>query len=365
MPTTYKDTPGWINYVWLIYLPFFVLGPAFKPHQTVMEWMATGLGTVAFLLLYFRGYRVLGRDLQLVIAGITLLALLFYPFNPGGGTLFVYAAAFAGHLSSGRANLRGILIIELAILIESIVFHIPWYASIWPIVFAALIGAVNGHYSQVHRSNQKLRVAQEEIERLAKTAERERIARDLHDLLGHTLSLIVLKSELASKLADRDPQRASEEIRDVERISREALTEVRQAIGGYRKSNLTDEIDGAREMLRAAQIECAAEIEPIPLAPSQEAIVSLAVREGVTNVVRHSGASRCTIRLSRADSELRLTIADNGHSASDREGLGLTGMRERIAALGGSLNRDTSRGTTLTIMMPIEMEAARDPRRCG
>ena len=118
-------------------------------------------------------------------------------------------------------------------------------------------------------------------------------------------------------------------------------------------------------MLRAAQIECAAEIEPIPLAPSQEAIVSLAVREGVTNVVRHSGASRCTIRLSRADSELRLTIADNGHSASDREGLGLTGMRERIAALGGSLNRDTSRGTTLTIMMPIEMEAARDPRRCG
>jgi len=153
----------------------------------------------------------------------------------------------------------------------------------------------------------------------------------------------------------------------VERISREALSEVRQAIGGYRKSNLTAEIDGAKEMLRAAQIECTTEIETIPLAPSQEAIVSLAVREGVTNVVRHSGASRCTIRMTRADSNLQLTIADNGHSAGDREGLGLTGMRERIAALGGTLNRDTSRGTTLTIVMPIDpaMEAPRDSRRCG
>ena len=354
MQSTYRDTHGWISYVWLIYLPFFIVGPAFKPHQTILEWIATGVGTVLFLLLYFRGYRVVGRDLQLVIAGILLLALVFYPFNPGAGTFFVYAAAFVGHLNSGRATLRGILIIELAIIIEIIAFRIPWYASIWPIVFAALIGAVNGHYSGVHRSNQKLRVAQEEIERLAKVAERERIARDLHDLLGHTLSLIILKSELASKLADRDPLRARDEIRDVERISREALTEVRQAIGGYRKSNLTEEIDGAKEMLRAAQIECATEIESIPLAPSQEAIISLAVREGVTNVVRHSGASRCTIRLSRAESELRLTISDNGHSAGDREGLGLTGMRERIVALGGSLNRDTTRGTTLTIVMPID-----------
>ena len=354
MQPTYRDTHGWISYVWLIYFVFFPIAPAFKPHTTLAEWIATGAGTVVFLLLYFRGYRVIGRDLYVVIAGITLLALVFYPFNPGAGTFFVYAAAFAGHLSSGRLTLRTILIIEAVLIVESVAFRIPWYASIWPVVFAALIGAVNGHYSQVHRSNQKLRVAQEEIERLAKVAERERIARDLHDVLGHTLSLIVLKSELASKLADRDPERAGEEIRDVERISREALSEVRQAIGGYRKNNLTEEIDGAKEMLRAAQIECATEIESIPLAPSQEAIISLAVREGVTNVVRHSGASRCTIRLSRADSALRLTIADNGHSASDREGLGLTGMRERIAALGGSLNRDTSRGTTLTIVMPID-----------
>ena len=354
MPGSYRETHGWISYVWLIYFLFFPVAPAFRPHTTLLEWIATGIGTVLFLLLYFRGYRVVGRDLYAVIAGITILALVFYPFNPGAGTFFVYAAAFAGHLSSGRATIRAILIIEAVLIIESIAFRIPWYASIWPVVFVALIGSVNAHYSQIHRSNQKLRVAQEEIERLAKVAERERIARDLHDVLGHTLSLIILKSELASKLADRDPMRARDEIREVERISREALTEVRQAIGGYRKTNLTEEIDGAKAMLRAAQIECVTEVEAIPLAPSQEAIISLAVREGVTNVVRHSGASRCTIRLSREDSELRLTIADNGHSASDREGLGLTGMRERIAALGGSLSRETSKGTTLTIVMPID-----------
>lgn len=354
MSTTYRDTHGWISYVWLIYLPFFFVGPIFKPHRSAVEWIATAAGTVVFLFLYFRGYRVIGRDLYIVIAGITLLALVFYPFNPGAGTLFVYAAAFAGHANSGRAAFRTIFLIEVALIAESLAFRIPWYASVWPVVFAALIGAVNGHYSSVHRSNQKLRVAQEEIERLAKVAERERIARDLHDVLGHTLSLIILKSELASKLADRDPQRARDEIRDVERISREALGEVRQAISGYRKNNLAEEVEGAKEMLRAAQIECTADIASIPLAPSQEAIVSLAVREAVTNVVRHSGAAHCTIRLVRADSEMRLTIADDGQSSGDREGLGLTGMRERIAALGGNLARDTSRGTLLTIVLPID-----------
>ncbi|MDQ6801994.1 MAG: sensor histidine kinase [Acidobacteriota bacterium] len=345
---------GWTIYVWLVYLSFFITYPALKPHTTATEWTATAAGLVVFLALYFRGYRVAGRDLYPIIAGITLLGLIFYPFNPGAGTFFIYAAAFAGHTASGRIAFRLTLLVELVLCLEIWYFRVDVYNAVWPILFAALIGAVNAHYSQVDRSNQRLRLAQDEIERLAKLAERERIARDLHDLLGHTLSLIVLKSELASKLSERDPARARNEIRDVERISRDALSQVRQAVGGYRSAGFSKELYGAKEMLRAASIECTTDVEQIALAPSQEAILSLAMREGVTNVVRHSGAAHCTIRLVRGDRELRLTIADDGRGSSEAEGFGLIGMRERIAALGGTLIRETSGGTTLTIELPLD-----------
>src|SRR5712692_6307915 len=263
MSATHTDEkPGWISYVWLFYLAFFIVFPATKPNTSLLEWIATAGAVIVFLALYFRGYRVAGRDLYMIIAGITLLGLIYYPFNPGAGTFFIYAGAFAGQTNSGRAAFRTIFLIELVLCIEMLYFKVEPYNAVWPIIFTALIGAVTAHYSQVHRSNQRLRLAQEEIERLAKVAERERIARDLHDLLGHTLSLIILKSELASKLADRDPQRARNEIRDVERISRQALSQVRQAVGGYRSGSLMKEIEGAKEMLRAASIECTTDIAP-------------------------------------------------------------------------------------------------------
>lgn len=348
-----EDKHGWTMYVWLVYLSFFMIYPAMKPRTSVAEWIATGAALVVFLAMYFRGFRVRGRDLYLIIAGITLLGVIYYPFNPGGGTFFIYAAAFAGHTHSSRTAFRAIVIIEIILIAEIAWFGIPLYNAIWPIVFAALIGAVNAHYGQVDRSNQKLRLAQEEIERLAKVAERERIARDLHDLLGHTLSLIILKSELASKLADRDPSRARDEIRDVEKISREALSQVRQAVGGYRTGGLMNEIAAAKEMLRAASIDCLTDVAPISLPQTQVAILALAVREAVTNVVRHSGAAHCTIRIAQTEHELQLTIADDGRGSSDAEGFGLTGMRERISALGGTLTRDSSHGTVLMIALPL------------
>src|SRR5712691_4874995 len=286
-----EEKHEWTIYAWLVYLVFFMVYPAMKPGSSAAEWIATFVGTVVFLALYLRGYMVTGRDIYPIIAAITLLGLIYYPYNPGAGAFFIYAAAFAARIGPGRAAFRTILLIELVLCLQIWFFDVPAYNAVWPIVFTALIGAINIHYEGVHRSNQRLRLAHEEIERLAKLAERERIARDLHDLLGHTLSLIVLKSELASKLAERDPHRASDEMRDVERIGRDALAQVRQAVRGYRSGGLVKEIEGAKEMLRVASIECTTDIAQISLAPSQEAILSLAVREAVTNVVRHSGAA--------------------------------------------------------------------------
>jgi two-component system sensor histidine kinase DesK len=345
----HKDL-GWTPYFWTIYLAFFLLTPAMKPHTSPLEWAATAAGTIVFFLFYFRGYWDEER-LQAIIAMITLGAI-YYPFNPGAGSFFIYAAAFAGWLRTSGHAVRTIALIEAIVILETIAFHIPVYGWIWPVIFTIMIGATNMHHQQVARSNAQLRLAHDEIEHLAKVAERERIARDLHDLLGHTLSVIILKSELASKLADRDIDRARSEIHDVERISRDALAQVRNAVRGFRSRGLQAEIDSAREALSTANVTLEADVEPLALQPSHEAVLALAIREGVTNVVRHARATHCAIRLAASDNAHVLTISDNGHGGAATLGNGLMGMRERVESLGGTLARTTDRGTTLKIVIP-------------
>jgi two-component system sensor histidine kinase DesK len=208
--------------------------------------------------------------------------------------------------------------------------------------------------------NRKLRKANEEIEHLAKLAERERIARDLHDVLGHTLSVITLKSELAGKLIDRDPRRAGKEIREVEEISRQALAEVRDAIRGYRAKGLAAELAQAKATLETAgvSVQCDA-ATTVQLPAMQESVLSLAVREGVTNVVRHAGASKCSLRIEQQNGSCRLEIADDGQGFSSMEGNGLRGMRERVEMLGGTLERRNKSGTTITITLPLKEVAVK------
>ena len=346
-----RDYDGWTKYVWLIYIIPFAVFP-FVAKAGVGRIALTLFATAIFLVLYLAGYRVSGNRVLFIIAAITALGVAFMPVNPGAGAFFIFAASFAGSVGGVRRAFSIIGVVLLVLLIDVKVIGLSPLIWWWAAFFTVVIGAVNAHFAQVGRANKRLRMAQEEIEHLAKLAERERIARDLHDVLGHTLSLIILKSELASKLADRDPQRAREEIRDVERISREALSEVRQAVRGYR-AGLQHELDGATEMLRVASIALTTQFEPVPLSPAQEAILALTLREAVTNVVRHSEAARCTIDLSRFGDEIRLVVSDDGRGGEKEDGAGISGMRERIAALGGRVSRDGSRGTTLTVTLPL------------
>jgi two-component system sensor histidine kinase DesK len=346
-----RDYVGWTKYVWLIYIVPFAVYP-FLAKEGLAQIALTIPGTAVFLLLYFAGYRARGNRVLPIIAALTLLGVLFLPQNLGAGAFFIYAASFAGTAGGMRRALTIVGVVLTVLLLDAWLIGMSPLQWWWSAVFTIVVGAVNAHFAQVGRAHARLRMAQDEIEHLAKVAERERIARDLHDVLGHTLSLIILKSELASKLADRDPLRARDEIRDVERISREALSEVRQAVRGYR-AGLQHEIDGAAEMLRAASIVLTKKIEPVPLAPGQEAILALALRESVTNVVRHSAASHCTIELRRVDGEIRMVVSDDGRGGAHADGAGISGMRERIAAMGGQVVRDGSRGTTLTIILPL------------
>lgn len=350
---------GWTPWAWLVYIVPFLVTP-FMYGWGAGRWIATIAGVVVFIPLYLRGYWARGIERLVIVAAMTLLGVIFWPWSLGAGAFFIYAGAAAGLDERTNRAVRMIGAVAIVVLIETWLGRIGIWNASWPFVFTILVGALNVHFSQVSRSNARLRVAQDEIEHLAKLAERERIARDLHDLLGHTLSVIILKSELASKLAERDVARARDEIRDVERISRDALSQVRTAVRGYRTGGLQAEVESARHALDAAGVALQVDVAAAQLPPSHEAVLSMAMREAVTNVVRHAGARCCRISLATTRSDAVLTITDDGRGGGEPFGSGLTGMRERVEALGGTLQRDGSRGTTLTITLPLQTASLRE-----
>jgi two-component system sensor histidine kinase DesK len=342
---------GWTPYAWLIYILPFLAYPAMA-RVSPFQWGLTLAGLALFLVLYFWSYWLEGVEALGCAAGILLLGVLFVPFNQGAGTLFVYAAAVVAHVGRPRLAWGLLAGIEAVIALEAVLAGLSPYTWVPAGIFALLIGAISIRGVEVKRANAKLRMAQEEVERLAKTAERERIARDLHDLLGHTLSLIALKAELAGKLVERDPERAGREIREVERISREALREVRTAVAGYRSEGLQAELARARLALEASGLQFEYFAQPVELDPEAETVLALALRESVTNVIRHAGARTCRISLEQAAEETRLEVRDDGRGGSAPEGIGLASMRERVEGLGGRLERRVETGTSLRIVLP-------------
>ena len=345
--------PGWVIYIWPVYLIFFFIHPIVD-HVGWKEWTATVAAVIVFLALYF-GIFWLKRPWSLVcIAGILMLGITFAPYNGGASGFFIYAAAFMPFVVDTEWSAVKFLGLVLALAgLETWVLHLSWGFLFWSGFFSMVIGGSNIFFAQRNRANEKLQIANAEIEHLAKVAERERIARDLHDVLGHTLSVIILKSELAGKLIDIDPIRAKSEIADVENTSRAALAEVRSTIRGYRAHSLEAEIKQARATLQTAGVSLKSEEVQIHLTPVQESVVALIVREAMTNVVRHSEARNCQLRLAPENGNCILEIQDDGRGGLQIEGNGLRGMRERIEALGGSLVRETRAGTRLMIQFPL------------
>jgi two-component system sensor histidine kinase DesK len=209
----------------------------------------------------------------------------------------------------------------------------------------------------------ELRSAREELARLAVSEERLRFARDLHDLLGHSLSLITLKSELAGRLLPDEPEKAKTEVHDMEEVARQALGEVRQAVAGYRSPTLDEELAGAGEMLEAAGIACRIENEAGVLPNAVDAVLAWAVREGSTNVIRHSRARHCRILLAREGQEVYAEITDDGEGYQREQGgdagSGLSGLSERVATLAGRLEAASQPdgGFRLRVSLPATGEA--------
>jgi two-component system sensor histidine kinase DesK len=345
--------------VWILWLPFFTppMLEMLGSHPSPLRLTISLIGVVVFFALYlwvsWQAARSLtshtlrvfptGMALWAPVAGLAALAIGLTALNGNSwGAIFFYVSSgAAGWLPTRKA----IPVIGALVLFIAIAFAAQGNLADAesPVVFVGTVGAIVIAFCWSVANSQQLRLARAGMERAAAiNEERLRIARDLHDLLGHNLSLIALKSELAQRLVESAPDRAANEMRDVEQVARQALKEVREAVASYRQPTLASELRGAREMLTAAGIAYRAEYDAgaiSGLSTTVESVLAWTVREGVTNVIRHSGARQCTVLIARDEQSVRVEVADDGKAVStetsDSGGNGLRGLAERVTALGG------------------------------
>ena len=361
-------------YLWAFSLSF-LLWQYFVELPGGLELVMLVLTIVGFLPLYFASFWTRDRAAVACVGLTCLLGVAWAPFNTGGCTFFVFAAGMCGRVTPRRNAHRLLALVILAATVAGCVLSpAPRLFLVAPWTIGLSVGIASIMDEGLRTSRQRLSRKQEEVEHLARIAEHERISRDLHDLLGHSLSLIVLKAELANKLADKvtgklandplDPsgpgalEACKREIGDIEATARRALSEVRTAVTGYRDSGLAGALASARASLAAANVHLHEEVQQFALAPAAEHVLALALREAVTNVVRHAGATRCTLGLAREQGNAILRVDDDGRRlrnvADVRAGNGLTGMLERATSLGGQLSIDVNAGLRLELRVPIE-----------
>src|SRR5690242_9519995 len=278
---------GWTPYLWLLYLGFFFIQwPGVTPWSASI-WVCAVGAAVIFLVLYFRSFNCSSRELPRLLSGISTLGYVFVPLTGTGHTFIIYACALTAHYGNLRKSLTALALILVGFMTESTIMYFmpqtPYAHSMWfwlpTVMIGGIIGAANAWFADDEAKRRVIIQSQEEIRRLAATAERERIARDLHDLLGHTLTLITVKAELAARLAERDVAGAAAEMRELERISRDALRQVREAVGGYRNGGLAGELANARVALKAASVELNAEIESRDCPPMHDNLFALVLRD--------------------------------------------------------------------------------------
>ena len=346
---------GWFDYdhtIWLVFLGFWFIEP-YLNHSPLRKWLWLILAIALFIPLYLFSHNGPPRFRWVGVLGMFILAIVYVPFNQSTWGIFIYLAVSLPEVSESTNTVIALLLLQCGVIgLESWLFHLSAWTWSLGISFTLLWGMNRLRMKQKEKADAKLRMAHEEIEQLAKTAERERIARDMHDVLGHSLSLIVLKSELAGRLLDSQPSRAALEIAEIETAARQALAEVRKTITGYRSEGFASELTRAAQVLKTAGVRLTKPVKAPYLTPRHEATLSLVLREAVTNIVRHADASECSIEVFSEQDRTQLVIADDGRGDIRQEGNGLRGMRERVQELGGSLSLESSRGTRLHIELP-------------
>jgi two-component system sensor histidine kinase DesK len=295
------------------------------------------------------------------LVGMLVTAAVLTLAHDSFGLLFGYPVAAAGVRLPERENVLAVLAITAIAAATIAISGGADGAVFWGVTSAVFTtGAVWMLIGGLVRANSQLRDARAELAELAVAEERLRFARDLHDLLGQDLSLIALKAELAGKLLPDRVEQAATEVEQIQTLTRSALAQVREAVGGYRQPTLASELAGARMALEAAGIELRVEAPTEPLPPEVESVLAWAVREGATNVIRHSGARHAAIAIRPATATVELEISDDGQGGGHPGGHGLGGLSERAGAIGGTVEAGASAdgGFQLRVRVPAWQAAS-------
>lgn len=346
----------WTDAVHLLWSIWIFLTPAFGEGFTRSWVIWTLVSYPVFVFLYFSYMRSSRRVSQRYALALVVMGLGLLPWYPSATSYYIFGCILT--------RCRGVSILaymlRLAALNACYVALTAWIGYPWQVVIAMpfvtfIIATIINVESMSEEKDVALRLSHDEVRRLAATAERERIGRDLHDLLGHTLSLITLKLELSRKLFDRDPEAARREMADAENVARHALAEVRSAVTGIRATDLAAELASARLLLESTGVHLDYVLPALILPLDMERGLSLILREAATNIARHAQASRAAVSLEASGHRVHVVVSDNGRGGLGEDGNGLCGMRERVRALGGRLEIQSPKGqgTTLHIDLPM------------
>jgi len=362
----------WADSVHLLWSLWIFITPLFDHglRGYTLTWLLCTLGSYPLFLLLFARLRLASRRTAFLYAwGMAALCFCLLRWYPSGLSYFVYACVMLSHCDIRRFRSYVIQVLLLNAIYVALAWWIGYPPSllvIMPVTVFVICTIVT--VEQIHQEKDAaLSLSHDEVRRLAATAERERIGRDLHDLLGHTLSLITLKLELSRKLFDRDVDAAKREVEEAEKVARHALAEVRSAVTGIRATDLAAELASARLLLESSRVHLEYSASSIDMPAEIERGLSLVLREAVTNVARHADASCVQIGLVREHAAVCMQISDNGRGGIASDGNGMSGMRERVRAMGGSLSVDSPRGngTRLRVVVPVPVlrlvETSRHP----
>jgi two-component system, NarL family, sensor histidine kinase DesK len=346
----------WTDAIHLMWSVWVFVMPAVSGGYT-WRWVWLTLASYpVFLLLYAMTLLVGRRQSALYAYGMAALGIALLPVYPSCISYFVFGCVML-RTDSGRfllsllPRLLGMNALFLAVALHA---GYPWQVLFWIPMMTVLLGILINVERVGHEKDAALKLSHEEVRRLAALAERERIGRDLHDLLGHTLSLVALKSELAGRLVGTDAAAARREIDEVSRVARDALAQVRSAVTGIRAAGLAAELASAKLLLESGGIAFDYEVAPVELPQEAEGVLALTLREAVTNIQRHARARSASVALGIEGSDVVLRIRDDGRGGAIAPGNGLCGMRERIEALGGRLRVESTsgRGTCVEARLP-------------
>ncbi|HEV7778243.1 MAG TPA: sensor histidine kinase [Luteibacter sp.] len=297
---------------------------------------------------------------------LAALGIVLVPWYPSGISYVIYGCVLvrSKSISFNRYYLR-LVAINAVCLTVCWYAHYPWQVMISVPAMTFVIGTIINVERLSEEKDSELRLSQDEVRRLAATAERERIGRDLHDLLGHTLSLITLKLELSRRLFDRDNDAARREVGEAEAVARHALAEVRAAVSGIRATGMAGELAAAKLLLNTSGVHFDYDSELPELPAATEGALALVLREAVTNIHRHARATRAEANVAVVDGQIALRISDDGRGCHGDEGNGLCGMRERVRALGGTLELSSlkGQGTRLQVGVPLPATVHPLPQR--